>query len=171
MEKLGIPAAQLKTTKLTFHDIVSGHSCTPMGRIQLEVLFGEKDNFHSEPIWFEVVGPYHVLLGRPALAKFMAIPHYAYLKMKLSGPHGVITIMGCYKKSMECAKASSKLTEALVVAEKKRQLLQQVALTQPGWPACQPASNLKPASDAKKIPPEVDKMAKAVVSEVGLSTK
>jgi hypothetical protein len=99
----------------------------PMGRIQLEVLFREKDNFHHEPIWFEVVdlnSPYHALLGCPALAKFMAIPHYAYLKMKLLGPRGVITITGCYKKLMECAKASSKLAKALVIAEEKHQLLQ-----------------------------------------------
>jgi hypothetical protein len=38
MEKLGIPPIQLKPTKLTFHGIVPGHSCMPMGRIQLEVL-------------------------------------------------------------------------------------------------------------------------------------
>jgi hypothetical protein len=97
-----------------------------MGRIQLEVLFGEKDNFRRDPIWFEVEdlnSPYLVLLGLPALAKFMAIPHYAYLKMKLPGPRGVITITGCYKKSMECVKASSKLAEALVVTEEKCQLL------------------------------------------------
>jgi hypothetical protein len=84
----------------------------------------------------------------------------------------VITITGCYKKSMECVKASSKLAEALVVAGKKRQLLQRVAQTLLGWPALsQPASNLKPASDANKIPPEVKKMAKAVAPEVGLSAK
>jgi hypothetical protein len=89
-----------------------------MERIQLEVLFGEKDNHHRELIWFEVVdlsSPYHALLGHPALAKFMVVPHYAYLKMKLPGPRGVITITGCYKKSGECTKASSKLTEALVI--------------------------------------------------------
>jgi hypothetical protein len=106
-----------------------------MGRIKLEVLFGEKDNYRRKPIWFEVVdlnSPYHALLGHPTLAKFMAILHYAYLKMKLPGPRGVITITGCYKKSIECARASSKLAEALVIAEEKRQLLQQVALTQPG---------------------------------------
>jgi hypothetical protein len=122
MGKLGIPAIQLKPTKLTFHGIVPGHSCTPMGRIQLELLFGEKDNYRREPIRFEVVdlnSPYHALLGRPALAKFMAVPHYANLKMKLPGPRGVITITGCYKKSMECAKASSKLAEALVITEEK----------------------------------------------------
>jgi hypothetical protein len=50
MEKLGIPPIQLKPTKLTFNGIVPGHSCTPMGRIQLEVLFREKDNFRCEPI-------------------------------------------------------------------------------------------------------------------------
>jgi trimethylamine:corrinoid methyltransferase-like protein len=78
MEKVEIPAAQLKPTKLTFHGIVPGLSCTPMGRIQLEVLFGEKDNFRREPIWFKVVdlnSPYPVFLGHSALAKFMAIPH------------------------------------------------------------------------------------------------
>jgi hypothetical protein len=67
-----------------------------MGRIQLDVLFGEKDNNHREPIWFEVVdlsSPYHALLGRPALAKFMVVPCYAYLKLKLPCPRGVITIM------------------------------------------------------------------------------
>jgi hypothetical protein len=175
MEKLGIPAAQLKPTKLIFHGIMLGLSCTLMGRIQLDVLFREKDNFRREPVWFKVVdlnSPYHVLLGWLALAKFMAVPHYAYLKMKLPGPHGVITITRGYKKSMECVKASSKLTEALVFVEEKRHLLQRVALTQPGRPApSQPASNLKPASDAKQIPPEVDKMAKAIALEVSLSER
>jgi hypothetical protein len=112
MEKLGIPLAQLKPSRLTFHGIVLGHSCTPMGRLQLEVLFGEKGNSRREPIWFKVVdisSPYHALLGRPALAKFMAVPHYAYLKMKLLGPKGVITVSGCFKKSPECARASSQL--------------------------------------------------------------
>jgi hypothetical protein len=129
MEKLGIPEIQLKPTKLTFHGIVPGHSCTLMGRIELEVLFSGKDNHHHEPIWFKVVdlnSPYHALLGQPVLAKFMVVPHYAYLKMKLPGPRGVITITGCYKKSIECTRASSKLTEALVIAEEKRQLLQRV---------------------------------------------
>jgi hypothetical protein len=104
-----------------------------MGRIQLEVLFEEKGNSRRELIWFEVVyisSPYHVLLGRPALAKFMAVPHYAYLKMKLPGPHSVITISRCYKKSMECARASSQLAEVLVIAEEKCQLLHHMALTQ-----------------------------------------
>jgi hypothetical protein len=175
MEKLGIPEIQLKPTKLTFHGIVPRHSCTPMGRIKLEVLFGEKDNHRRKPIWFEVVNlnsPYHALLGRPALAKFMAVPHYAYLKMKLPGPRGVITITGCYKKSIECARASSKLAEALVIAEEKRQLLQQVAAVQPGRSASsQPTPRLKLASNTKEVPPEAGKEAEVLVSGAGPSSR
>jgi hypothetical protein len=146
-----------------------------MGRIELEVLFGGKDNHHREPIWFEVVdlnSPYHALLGQPALAKFMAVPHYAYLKMKLPGPRGVITVTGCYKKLIECARASSKLAEALVIAEEKRQLLQRVAAVQPGRPASsQPIPRFKPATSAKEVPPEAGKEAEALVSGAGPSSR
>jgi hypothetical protein len=175
MEKIEIPEIQLKPTKLTFHGIMPGHSCTPMGRIELEVLFRGKDNHCREPIWFEVVdlnSPYHALLGRPALAKFMAVPHYAYLKMKLPGPCGVITIAGCNKESIECTRASSKLVEALVITEEKRQLLQQVAAVQPGCLASgQPTPHLKPASSAKEVPPEAGKVAEALVSGAGPTSR
>jgi hypothetical protein len=50
LEKLGIPLAQLKPSRLTFHGIVPGHSCTPLGKVQLEVLFGEKGNSRREPV-------------------------------------------------------------------------------------------------------------------------
>jgi hypothetical protein len=67
----------------------------------------------------------------------MAVPHYAYLKMKLPGPRGVITVSGCFKKLMECARASSQLAEALVITEEKHQLLHHVALTQQDVPVRQ----------------------------------
>jgi hypothetical protein len=146
-----------------------------MGRIELEVLFGERDNHRREPIWFEVVdlnSPYHALLGRPVLAKFMAVPHYAYLKMKLPGPRGVITITGCYKKSIDCARASSMLAEALVIAKEKRQLLQRVVAVQPGCLASgQPALHLKLASNAKEVLPKAGKVAEALVSGAGPTSR
>jgi hypothetical protein len=78
----------------------------------------------------DISSPYHALLGHPALAKFMAVPHYTYLKMKLPGPRGVITVSGCFRKSLACARAraSSQLAEALVITEEKRQLLHRVEL-------------------------------------------
>jgi hypothetical protein len=148
---LGIPLAQLKPSWLTFHGIMPRHSCTPLGKVQLEVLFGEKGNSRREPIWFEVVdisSPYHALLGCLDLAKFMAVPHYAYLKMKLPGPRGLITISGSFKKSLACTKESSQLAEALVIAKEKRQLLHHVELTQQDVLARQsPVERFKPAND------------------------
>jgi hypothetical protein len=118
--------------------------------------------------------PYHVLLGHPALSKFMAVLHYAYLKMKLSGPRGIITISGCYKHSLECAKASSKLAEALVSVEEKRQILQYVAMTQKDMPtAHQPAGDitLQLANDTKKISLDEAEPAKVVTIDAGLNNK
>ena len=51
-------------------------------------MFGDRANFCSEVLTFEVVdfpGSYHAILGWPCYAKFMAIPNYTYLKLKIPG--------------------------------------------------------------------------------------
>ena len=58
----------------------------------------------------------------------MVVPHYTYLKMKMPGPKGLITITGDYRKSLECARDGAKLAESLVIAEERRQLDRIVAL-------------------------------------------
>ena len=48
-----------------------------------------------ETLTFEVVGflgTFHAILGRPCYAKFMAVPNYIYLKLKMLGPCRIITI-------------------------------------------------------------------------------
>ena len=48
-----------------------------------------------ETLTFEVVGfheTYHAILGQPCYMKFMAVPNYTYLKLKMLGPGGVTTI-------------------------------------------------------------------------------
>ncbi|XP_066344168.1 uncharacterized protein [Miscanthus floridulus] len=37
---------------------------------------------------------YQAILGWPCYAKFMVVPNYAYLKLKLPGPRGVIAVSG-----------------------------------------------------------------------------
>ena len=67
------------------------------------MVFGSPDNFRSEELIFGIVpfrGGYHVLLGRTAFAKFNAVPHYAYLKLKMSGHRGVITVNGNTERSL-----------------------------------------------------------------------
>jgi hypothetical protein len=62
---------------------------------------------------FEVVdweSQYHAILGRPAFAKFMAVPHYAYLKLKMSGNNGTtITIHGSFSRSDSCDRDFQKI--------------------------------------------------------------
>jgi hypothetical protein len=104
--KLGIQKSQLSPTPTIFHDIMPGHSCKPIGWIRLDVMFGKPEHFRTEKIKFEVVdlvSPYHALLGRLSPAKFMVVPHYGYLKLKMSSPKDVITIAGDYRRSIDCA--------------------------------------------------------------------
>jgi hypothetical protein len=134
MQKLGIKDNMLEPSRTTFHGIVSGLSCAPMGKIRMDVRFGNRDNCRVENLMFEVVdldSPYHALLGRPALAKFMAFStHVAYLKMKMPGPRGAITIIGDYKRSMACATAGSNLAETLIIAEEKKRLKRAVEIAE-----------------------------------------
>ena len=46
--------------------------------------------------------PYNGILGRPALAKFMAASHYAYNTLKMPGPLGDITIPSDEKDAIIC---------------------------------------------------------------------
>ena len=104
-----------------------------MGSIWVDVQFGNKQNWRTENLLFEVVdleSPYHALLGRPALAKFMASDHVAYLKLKMPKPNGVITIAGNHKRSMESALAGSNLAQSLVIAEEKKRIKEVVERAQ-----------------------------------------
>jgi hypothetical protein len=162
MQKLGIKENMLEPSKTTFHGIVPGLSCAPMGKIQMDVIFGNRDNCRVENLMFEVVdldSPYHALLGRPALAKFMASMHVAYLKMKMPGPRGVITIIGDYKRSMACASARSNLAETLIIAEEKKKLKRAVEIVEaivaskpmPGMTNPNGTTSFQVGKDVKKV--------------------
>ena len=180
MEKLGIKQRQLQNSQTVFHGIVPGLSCSPIGKILIDVLFGDKDHFRRESVWFEVVdleSPYHALLGRPTLAKFMAVPHYAYLKMKMPSSKGIITIAGDYKKSSECAAASSRLAESLVIAEEKKMLDRVVAMAgkqpalSPDPKECDAQGSFQPAKETKKIPLDPEHPERYAVVGSGLDSK
>jgi len=87
----------LTPSNAPFYSIVPGNSSTPIGSVTLPVTFGTEQNFRTEYIKFEVAdfeSSYHAILGRPALAKFMAVPHYVYLLLKMPGNSGVLSLRG-----------------------------------------------------------------------------
>jgi hypothetical protein len=107
----------------------------------------------------------------------MAVPHYGYLKMKLPGPKGVITIAGDYRRSMDCATQSSKMAQTLVIATEKQLIHDAVALAkaaQTDMPAAgNPAgtTHFQPADNTKKILLDPAQPDKYVTIGAGLSKK
>jgi hypothetical protein len=103
--KLDITHMLTKSTS-PFYGIVPGNAAIPLGSVVLLVTFGEtRENNPTEYIKFEVADfetSYHAILGRPAIAKFMAVPHYTYLVLKMPSPAVVLSLQGNLKISFDC---------------------------------------------------------------------
>ena len=103
VRKMGIDSSRIKPTKTTFKGVIPGVESRCTGAITLEVVFGSPDKFPSEDLIFDIVpfrGGCHALLERTAFARFNAVPHYAYLKLKMPGPRSVITVNGNTGRSL-----------------------------------------------------------------------
>ena len=106
----------LKPSNIVFHGVIPGKSAYPVGKISLEVAFGDEHDSTSETLTLEVVkikSPYHALFGRPAYAKFMARPCYVYLQLKMSGYKGTITVHGSRKVALEGEEGDAAYAESV----------------------------------------------------------
>ena len=75
--------------------MVPGRASKLLGEITLPVQFGTASNYRVEHINFYIADfntAYHVILGQLALAKFMTIPYYAYMVLKMPSPIGVLAL-------------------------------------------------------------------------------
>ena len=118
LQKLQIPDSELEETG-TFQGINPGRS-KPKGKITLPMTFGSELNFRTEKVTFDVADfplPYNGILGRPALAKFMAASHYAYNVLKMLGPISVISVPGDKKDALICTDKIYR--EAAAAADRK----------------------------------------------------
>ena len=126
IRKMNIALENLAPTETTFHGVEPGKPIIPMGKINLDVLFGTPDNFRRENLEFDVVdwpSQYHVILGRPAYARFIMVPHCAYLKMKIPGHNGrVVTVSGNFARSDMCDRDFHKLSESFRMQQERTDL-------------------------------------------------
>ena len=86
---LGVALKDLHESDTPFFGIVLTEGEYPLGHIYMHVTFGTPENYTTEFLRFEVASfdyGYTAIIGRPGLAKFMAIPHYSYMILKMSGP-------------------------------------------------------------------------------------
>jgi hypothetical protein len=91
----------------------------------LPIIFGTRENFRTKNVQFEVANyetAYTAFLGWPTLTKFMAIPHYTYLVLKIPGPCGVISIRGGIKRAYNYDKESCGKADRPSVATELQEL-------------------------------------------------
>ncbi|XP_051216030.1 uncharacterized protein [Lolium perenne] len=118
---MGLSIDMIKESDTGFHGIIPTRLAYPLGKISLDVVFGTPSNFGKEKLEFEVVdweSQYHAILGRPAFAKFMVVPNFAYLKLKMPGNNGTsITVHGSFPRSDNCDRNLQKITSKFGVRE------------------------------------------------------
>ena len=130
LTELGLTKDDLFPVDSPFWGIVPGRASQPLGQITLSVQFGTTDHFRTKYMNFFVADfgtAYHAILGRPALAKFMVVPHYVYLVLKIPIEQGVLTLRANVSTTYECerglalAKAMdlSSRMEACIASSKK----------------------------------------------------
>lgn len=127
--KMVISPSDLQPSRVGFHGFVPGRPIRPIGRIELEVIFGNEDNFRSEQIQFKVAlfrSGYNAIFSRPAYARFMTVLSYAYLLLKMSGPNATITAHGSPERALEAEVANVELAETTLASAELRQIKQSV---------------------------------------------
>jgi hypothetical protein len=97
-----------------FYGVVPDKFAYPIGRVCLPVTFSTNENFRTVYLTFEVAdfrSSYHAILGRPMLAKFMAIPHHTFLIMKMPTPTEILSILRDIMVSYNCESATAELSK------------------------------------------------------------
>jgi rhamnose utilization protein RhaD (predicted bifunctional aldolase and dehydrogenase) len=90
------------------------------------------------------------MLGRPCYAKFMVVPNYTYLKLKMLGPNGVITVGSTYRHAYECDVECVEYAEALTESEA---LIADLGCLSKEVPdAKRHTGNFEPAEAVKSVP-------------------
>jgi hypothetical protein len=89
------------------------------------------------------------VLGRPCYAKFMVVPNYTYLKLKMPGPNRVITVGSTYRHAYECDVECVEYSEAIAKSEALIADLEYLSKEAPD--AKRHANNFEPAEVVKTV--------------------
>jgi hypothetical protein len=103
--RLGSSPKELHESDTPLFGIVPTEGEYPLGHIYMSVTFETPENYRTEFLRFEVANfncGYNAIIRRPRLVKFMAIPHYTYMILKMPGPQGIITVRADFQGAAEC---------------------------------------------------------------------
>ena len=66
LNEMGVDRMNLRPIRAPFHGIVPGRQAMPLGQIDLPITFGDRSNYQTETLTFDVVGfpgTFHAILG------------------------------------------------------------------------------------------------------------
>jgi hypothetical protein len=152
LDAMGTNWSRIRPTEAPFHVIVLGKQAIPLGQIDLPITFRDLANYRMETLTFEVGRfhrSYHAILGRPCYAKFMAVPNYAYLKLKMSGPRGVVTVGTSFQRAHECEVECCEHASVIIAPEELTVIEEGTIKEAPN--SKQSARSFKPMEDVKEV--------------------
>jgi hypothetical protein len=173
-EGLGLVRDQLKNSLHPFYGVVPGKLFAPLGQITLPITFGDATNYCIEMLTIEVVdfsGSYHVILGWPSYVKFIAIPSYAYLKLKISGPADIIIVEAKAQWALDYEQSSIELSATAVTIVEIKELCLRASLTSVGLAILSTHGSFKAIKDVKVMQIDVEDPTKTVQIWAVLSPK
>jgi hypothetical protein len=156
LQGLGIALKELHESDTPFFGIVPTEGEYPLGHIYMPVTFGTLENYRTEFLRFEVASfdcGYNTIIGRPGLAKFMAILHYTYMILNMPGPQGIITVRADFQRAAECFRVA--IQAALTTKPSMTSFVQANSkpkedLTVPANEA-QAVTSMRPTEETKRI--------------------
>ena len=137
LDAMEVPRSCLRPSRAPFHGIIPRRQAMPLGQVDLPVTFGDSSNFRTETLTFEVVDfprSYHAILGRPCYTKFMAVPNYTYLKLKMPRPKGVIIVGASFRVAYMCEQTCVELASAIMATAELANFHKEVSESPPLTP-------------------------------------
>jgi hypothetical protein len=169
---LGVALKELHESDTPFFGIVLTEGEYPLGHIYMPVTFGTLENYRTEFLRFEVASfdcGYNAIIGRPGLAKFMAIPHYSYMILKMSEPQGIITMRADFQGAAECFRVAIQAaltTKPLMTSSAQANSKPEEDLALPANEA-QAMTSMRPTEETKRINLGfADKRKTAIISSI-----
>jgi len=143
-----------------------GKRIEALGKIELNITFGEGAAQRTEAITFDVVDinyPYNAIFGRNTLVKFAAVIHQSYLCMKLHSAGGVITVFGNQEEARRCEDNASTANKSVHIIKTPGENTEAAMGEDP-----EESGGVSAAEHTKKVPLYEDVPDRMVIIEKGL---
>jgi hypothetical protein len=121
LDDTGILQSQLRPSTAPFYEVIPGMEAPPSGRSICLSHLGTCETFAQKPSllkWWGSRGRTMRSSGGRRYAKFMVVPNYTYLKPKIPGRKGIITVGTTYQRTFECDAECFQFIEALIRSER-----------------------------------------------------